>query len=199
MEFLSDDAIVQQSEALLARLESLPAAPRDTGGFAEKVETLTRLPVPSPHLKELSAFWNRNRARIAVFWLAAWRELQNRIDPTFDFGAAPARNVAPPAGSIRRAGSAPETIEDPEHRRQYEELLARNHEAAERYNSQQELHRLAPDFRSRMVDFLSAAYALPPDHTAELTAMMLSNALAEPLQREILQRARSLPPDPRAR
>lgn len=124
------------------------------------------------------------RRREVRLWLKAFARLQEKKDPAFSSEDVPQLNVAPPGGLD--SGIAPESIENPDLRRQYEEALRENAEKAQAYALQETLRDLEPRWEARLSQAVAEAY--PADEDLELRSV-LEDEIGDVALRERLWRA----------
>lgn len=112
--------------------------------------------------------WSKQRSRITKSWLSAWQRLEKEIDKNFDFNDLPERNIAPPLSTGLPSGIAPEDVEDPKLRAEYEAALAKNKQKAQNYSRQVKLRELDKLFSPRVEQYIISAYSKPPFDLEEL-------------------------------
>jgi len=112
--------------------------------------------------------WSKQRSRIAKSCFGAWQRLENELDKKFDFNDLPERNVAPPLGTNLPSGIAPEDVEDPKLRAEYEATLAKNKQKAQNYNRQLKLREMDKLFSPKAEQYIISAYSKPPFELEEL-------------------------------
>jgi hypothetical protein len=100
--------------------------------------------------------------------LHAWKRLIDAIDPNWDPNDKAVRNVSPPIETGLPSGVAPETIKDTNLRAEYEEVIDKNRQKAERYLEQSRLHDWLKRFPKRAEQYIIKAYSKPPFDVEEL-------------------------------
>ena len=136
------------------------------------------------------ASWRDLREKKAKLWLATRRRLMESVDPTFDFADRGFINVAAPPAAGVPAGSAPESIQDPKLRSEYELAIAQNSAKARRYNDQYWLKRTSPWFYKDSERYLINAYSTPPADFAQLEQLLSQYAMDEGTRSRILDEVR---------
>jgi hypothetical protein len=138
--------------------------------------------VPPPETDP--ADWPALRRASAARWLDALARLEQEVDDTFDPADLPALNIAP-AGTGLPAGVAPEVVQDPRLRQEYEQAIARNTEYILRYGRQTELRRLRERYLPVAERYVVTSYARPPERPEELREL-LDQYIAQPARRDAL-------------
>lgn len=106
--------------------------------------------------------WRQLRKEKTGEWLRAWQRLESEIDRNFDFDDFPVINVSPPSSVDLLGGVAPEHVEDPALRAEYEALIAREAQKASAYNWQYKLRQVDQPFSSKAEQYIVGAYTTLP-------------------------------------
>jgi hypothetical protein len=133
--------------------------------------------------------WQALRSQIMGHRLRLWYRINSIIDPQWNPDDSPMMNVAVPGG-MYPSGVAPESIREPEIRKQYEAALEANRKKAEKHLEQ----RSARDMRDRYLPSLKAAitdaYSMGPvtaDDLDVLKAYLRINVSDKKLRAELFQ------------
>lgn len=126
------------------------------------------------------------RSSKTKLWLHAWHRLQGEIIVDFDFTDFPLLNVSPPTDANMPAGIAPEAIQDPKLRAEYEAAIEKNKQKAVTYNKQYHLRKLHKKFAQQLENYLIAAYSIPPYNIDELKQDLNLYVQDEALRNKIL-------------
>lgn len=116
--------------------------------------------------------WTRKRRDRTTRWLRALRRLDDETEKDFNFNDLPQMNVEPPLSTSLPAGVAPETIQDPALRKEYEATIQRNQQKADAYARQLQLRELRNRYWPIGVRYIARAYSRPPLNEAELQRLL---------------------------
>lgn len=109
------------------------------------------------------------RTQLATLWLDTWREVDSVVKG-FDFGDPPVMNV--PAPGATTPGASPDTIKDPEIRRQYDAAVAANDAKGERRNHMYMFALKANGFFMRAERAITGFYRVKPYDNEELARLL---------------------------
>ncbi len=151
---------------------------------AELVERLAAGEEGEPRARQ------EQRAHQLELWLSVLDHLDRHRDPHFNFTDVPELAVAPlvAAGAISLTGMDAQAVQDPALRREYEEVIERNREKAERYRFQDQLRRLHERLTRRAEAFITSAYSPSPEDISALMSQFqlgLQNADRIPRIRQL--------------
>jgi hypothetical protein len=110
------------------------------------------------------------RQLVVSNWLEYCEVLSEFFDPEFRFEELPFANIA--AGDRYSAGVAPESIKEPEIRKDYEERLAKNAQYALEFRFQHKLKNLLPQTLEESREFFIKAYSHIPRADEELVELL---------------------------
>ncbi|MBC8869294.1 MAG: hypothetical protein H8E44_07740 [Planctomycetes bacterium] len=130
---------------------------------------------------------NQVRRQKAGRWLDAWKRLHQGIDKNWDPEDLPRKNIAPPDATGLPSGVAPDTIEDPKLRAEYEMAIETNRQKNEEYKKQYRLRKLKKRFSRKIEKFLVTAYSTPPYNMQELGKYLRDYVDDEELRARILE------------
>ena len=175
---------VQRQDRLVLRyaeqaLGVIRPQPSDT-----ELRLLEHAVAPVPPAGAESTEWPSTRRDAATRWLEALARVEAEIDESFDPEDVPVLNLVP-AETALPAGTAPEVVQDPRLRREYEQAIAENGVRITRYGQQTSLRRLLDRYRPVAEQYVVAAYARPPEAGAELRDL-LERYVARPERRAAL-------------
>lgn len=152
--------------------------------FDIELQLLEHVVPTEPPPEVAPAEWPALRRASAERWLDALARLERELDDTFDPDDVPALNVAP-AGTDLPTGVAPEVVQDPRLRREYQQAVDRNAEHIVRYGRQTQLRRLRERYQPAAERYVIASYAREPDRPGELREL-LDRYVAPPERRDAL-------------
>jgi len=112
--------------------------------------------------------WIRERNREVGARVHAWKRLLDALDPNWDVNDAPPWRPSLPRGVRSVEGFAPEYIEDPELRAQYEAAVEEHRRRWKTYSMQNKIHKWARRFPQHQEDAIITAYSRPPHDMAEM-------------------------------
>lgn len=112
------------------------------------------------------------RQREFEAWLEVLQRIEDARDPLWDPNLRPFRNLSPPPETGLPSGIAPEAIEDPYLRAQYETELHANRELGRRNEEQREIEKLRKAVLYRIAQFVEFAYCPTEEDRAELNALL---------------------------
>jgi hypothetical protein len=127
------------------------AAPRAVKEIVTKIFTL-------PLGRKDSAEWAHWRHMKLSFWLQALDQVHAMKDEAWDPDDLPYMNIGVPGETQYSAGVSPDSIEDPETRKKYEEALKKNAEKAERYRRQSDIRELERWCLERLQAYINTHY-----------------------------------------
>jgi len=130
---------------------------------------------------------NQVRRQKARRWVDAWKRLNDAIDKDWDPEDLPEESVAPPDATRLPSGVAPEEIDDPKLRAEYEAAIKANRQKNEEYKKQLRLRRLKKRFSPKIEKFLVTAYSTPPYNMQELGKYLRDYVDDEELRATILE------------
>lgn len=134
-------------------------------GLAECIGTM---PLPSTKAGDE---WVEQRRADTTIRLEAWKKLKEAIDPRWDPKDGPTLSVRPPVAGLP-SGVAPEAIESPTLRAEYQAAIEANKKKAAKYRQQHALRKLQRSFSRRTEAYLVEAYSRPPLKTEELEELL---------------------------
>lgn len=108
------------------------------------------------------------RTQAAREWMCAWKRVHDELSPDWNPSDEPRSNIAPPAATGLPSGVAPEAIEDPTLRAEYEAAIEKNNQKAEQYSKQYQLRKVEARLLKKAEDYLINAYSTPPYDITEL-------------------------------
>ena len=121
------------------------------------------------------ADWPQERRASAELWFGVWKRLEGLIDPDWD-PSDPKNEVKPfepPEGKPGPpGGAAPEAIQDPELRAQYEAHQKKNAELTARNQQQHRLRKAREDYAEDFEQYIISLYTMSPFNTPELKAQL---------------------------
>ncbi|MCJ0761734.1 hypothetical protein [Variovorax terrae] len=159
----AQETLVQQCAlAALSRSERL--------SVLEEVAFVLRLTEPSDGGQGLLALPQRTG-----FWLRAWSRLRGAMDAAFDPADRPLLKVAPPAQTGLPPGVAPEAIDDPGLRAEYEQAIENNRHAGACYRAQFQLRQAEARMQVIWQRYLLRAYARPRFHVDALDELLAAH------------------------
>ena len=116
--------------------------------------------------------WTSKRRSRAARWMTALQRLENETQADFNFNDLPQINIEPPPGTNLPAGIAPEAIQDPALRKEYETAIQKNQQKADTFARQFQLRELRNRYRPLGVRYIARAYSRPPFDEAELQQLL---------------------------
>jgi hypothetical protein len=125
-----------------------------------EIENLGKFQEPS------SKEWPKVRKVEAELWFRVLQSVKKEIYQNHNLDKSPQINVAPPGPYP--SGIAPESIKEPEIRKEYEKAIAENKAKAQRYNSQYKLRDIKKRLSKKLENFMVNAYSKAPQSTDEL-------------------------------
>ena len=137
---------------------------------------------------DLERWAGKRRARTEQ-WLRALQQLDNEMQKDFNFADLPQVNIAPPAANLP-SGVAPEAIQDPVMRKEYEAAIERNRQKADAFARQWELRELRSRYWPIGSRYIARAYSRPPLDEAELQGLLNEHLSDEDSKAAILDAAR---------
>jgi hypothetical protein len=159
----AQEALMQQCTlAALSRSERL--------SVLEEVGFVLRLTEPVDGSRSILALQQRTG-----HWLRAWRRLGGAVDAAFSPTDYPLLKVDPPVQTGLPAGAAPEAIDDPALRAEYERAIEKNRHAAAHYREQFQLRQAQARLQACLQRYLLRAYARPRFHIDELDALFAAH------------------------
>lgn len=111
------------------------------------------------------------RQPVASSWLSFYKSMADVVDENFDFNNMPFSNIAPNGGPYP-AGIAPENIQEPEIRKDYEERLAKNAKYALEYRLQRKLKKITSLSSVEINAFIIKSYHQAPRADIELVQLL---------------------------
>jgi hypothetical protein len=130
--------------------------------------------------------WSHRRKQDVEVKFHAWKRLIDAIDPNWD----PNEEILSPnavATSMGFPGTiAPESINDPKLRAEYEAAIQRNREKIKRYTEQSRLHKWLKRFPKTAEEYIVDAYSKPPFNLKELHQYFKKYIIDEKTQVRIL-------------
>jgi len=108
---------------------------------------------------------------VAALWLQVGGAVDLEADPTFNADDVPQMNLVPPGGKYD-SGIAPESIKEPEIRKEYEKALALNAQKAEKYRYQVKLKKMRSSVPDAFGRFIALAYPESAEQRTKLTRLM---------------------------
>jgi len=130
--------------------------------------------------------FSQERRKDAEVRVHAWRRLEKAIDPNWDPNDFPVINIVPPAATGLPSGVAPQAIEDPALRAEYEAAIEKNRQKAERYNMQHQLRNWLKVYPKTAEEYLIQAYSMPPQAIEELSGLLTQSVPEERTRTRIL-------------
>jgi len=106
--------------------------------------------------------WQALRNQILQYRLRLWQRIENVIDPNWDPNDLPAMNISPPGQHGYSSGVAPESIKEPDIRRQYEAALEANRQKGERYRTQRSARKLRDRYSRSLKKAIADAFKMQP-------------------------------------
>jgi hypothetical protein len=151
------------------------------------------------------------RANMRLY-LRVFPRFAKEIIPDFDFKDVPSLNLSPPGGGYP-SGVAPESIKEPEIRKQYEAALKANSDKADKLNRQRALRDLEKSYLRSLEGNVGGAYGwfpvnhdevrsdfkefgVPPDVTERVLKKLEERIANKLAQEEALRKAAEPPPFP---
>ena len=138
---------------------------------------------------------NRGAARVEVtrLWLAAFRLLDERLDPQFDPDDSPLVKVDPPKvdGVTYPPGVDPKVITDPRLRAEYEAAIKANHEKIESRRIQLQLRTIDRAATEAFERFLKRFYTFAAADAGEMTRLLEEKGIQEPRRSRIMTAVRA--------
>ncbi|HRR33328.1 MAG TPA: hypothetical protein P5026_04475 [Kiritimatiellia bacterium] len=178
---LTIEAVALISKEISGGLDSFrkEKAPRILEEMIERMVQLKREKLAS---KE----WPAIRKLQTETWLRMLKAVDQEIDRNHESASPPERNVAVPGPYP--SGTAPESIKEPEIRREYEEAMAVAEKARKEYVFQQKLRILRRQLLDQAEDFAVGAYSKPPSATNELRELLRTYTVDPALGDRILKK-----------
>jgi len=134
-----------------------------------------------PNTKE----WPAVRRTQAELWFRLHEAVEKEIDKNFDFNSTLYLNISVPGPYP--SGTAPESIKEPELRKEYEKAFEENRKKINERNFQCRLRKINKELTDRLECFLTEAYSLPPSSFDELKEMMAAYKIDEEVKGRILR------------
>ena len=134
--------------------------------------------------------WEELRRQDVKVRLHAWRRLLDSIDHVWDPNDLPVSNVVPPPATGLPSGIAPEAIQDPKLRAEYEAAIEANRQKAERYAQQNALRKWLERYPKRTEEFIVQAYSIAPCNNDELAQYLEEYKLDEKTKSRIVEAVR---------
>ncbi len=178
--------------SLLQKYAILVLKKSDEMPLGMELKLLLLLPEPPgyPYAEIREEAWPKQRAYRTMLYLHGQQRLHKEIDPDFDFDDMPKRNIAPPLGTSSGSGVAPEHINDPTLRAEYEAAIAQNAQKASIYNWQHKLRQLERMFSPKAEQYIVQAYSTPPFNIEELEQLLETHNIGEENKLKILDSVR---------
>lgn len=148
----------------------------------EMIERMVQL----KRAKLASKEWPAIRKLQTETWLRMLKAVDQEIDRNHESAFPPERNVAVPGPYP--SGTAPESIKEPEIRREYEKAMAVAEKARKEYVFQQKLRILRTQLLNQVEEFAVGAYSNPPPATDELRELLRTHTVVPALGDRILKR-----------
>lgn len=104
----------------------------------------------------------RVRSEALVYWLVIIQTIDSNLDPAFDQNETLPLKVSPPPlkdGTELPPGVAPDKIDDPKQREEYEKAVKTNREKQEKYLIQSQLYELNEPLTKRAEAFIQNNFA----------------------------------------
>ncbi|MBU1862553.1 MAG: hypothetical protein KKH94_02680 [Candidatus Omnitrophica bacterium] len=130
--------------------------------------------------------WPEVRKAEADLWFRVLQSVRKKINRDYDFDNPPQINIAPPGPYP--SGTAPESIKEPEIRKEYEKAIAKNEAITKRYNFQYKLRDIEKKLSRKMEDLLVRAYSKAPQSSAELIKYFEKYNVEQETRTRILKR-----------
>ncbi|MDO9527970.1 MAG: hypothetical protein Q7J27_02290 [Syntrophales bacterium] len=160
---------------------------RDVQIIEQMIGSLTSLQkLDKLSVEEWIEEWPIARRIQAELWFKLHEAVEKEIDKNFDFTSAPQINIAAPGPYP--SGTAPESIKEPELRKEYEKSFEENRKKASEYNFQYRLRNVEKDLSSQLECFLVEVYSQPPQSIDELRKMMDMYKINEKVKIRILKK-----------
>ena len=150
------------------------------------VMTNTGLPF-SPKEQELV----QRRKKDIDIRLHAWKRLTDAVDPKWDPNDLPKINITPPPSTGLPSGIAPEAIQDPKLRAEYEKAIEQNEQKAKKYSEQYELHKWLKKYPDRAEKYIIQLYSAEPYDTEELKQLLEKYKIDQEVQTRIINAVES--------
>ena len=112
------------------------------------------------------------------------------IDNEFDFNDPAAINVSPPWGPYP-SGISPDSIKEPQLRKEYERLIAKNREKGKKYNFQSKLKMHNERLLNKMELFFAEAYSKSPESVKELKKYLKTNNVDKTTSKRMVKAAKN--------
>ncbi len=173
------------SEQILNTLGMLHKS-RDVQVLVQEIDRMENLSNQEPSTEE----WPEIRRVEAELWLFILQAARKEIDADYNFDTPPELSIAP-LGPYP-SGIAPESIKEPEIRKEYEKAIAKNKEKAKEYNFQYKLREMERSLSRKVEDFLVNVYSKAPQSTDQLMTILEQYAVDEETTAKILRRIRGL-------
>jgi hypothetical protein len=139
--------------------------------------------------------WSKERRLKARLWLQAWHRVDSAIDKNWKPDTQLPLNVKPPAETGLPAGVAPESIEDPKLRAEYEAAIEKHNKTVEWDKNQKLLRKLQEQKLPLAEKYIVQAYSRPPYDLAELEKDLEQYLLDDQARARILQSVQASIPD----
>ncbi len=120
--------------------------------------------------------------------LHAWKRLKDAIDPDWDPNEELQVKPMPPAATGLASGVAPEAIEDPALRAEYEAAIETNRKKIEKHAQQHRLRKWLKRFPKNAERYIISVYSKPPLNTAELEQYLTEYGVDVATKSRILQK-----------
>lgn len=131
--------------------------------------------------------WAKERQDNAPLVLHAWKRLLTAIDPNFEMNQRMSLQPDLPPGANFPPGVAPEAIDDPQLRAQYEKNIEQHRLHIAIYNEQHEARQLQRTFIPRAEQYLIALYTHLPDDRVALGKLLATHGIDADTQARMLQ------------
>lgn len=169
-----------------AALKNAPSIPLE-----EELQLLSHLEddFEDPEARKDLERWAGKRSARMEQSLKASQRLDNEMQKDFNFADLPQVNIAPLATNLP-SGVAPEAIQDPVMRKEYEAAIERDCKKADAFARQWELRDLRNRYWPIGVQYIARAYSRPPLNGAELQRLLNEHLSDEDSKAAILNAAR---------
>lgn len=130
--------------------------------------------------------WPTERRIQTELWFKLYEAVEKEIDKNFDFNCTLYLNIGAPGPYP--SGTAPESIKEPELRKEYEKALEENRKKIDERNFQYDLRKAEKKLFDKLEYFLVEAYSQPPSSIDELRKMMDTYKINEEVRNRILKK-----------
>lgn len=137
------------------------------------------------------AHWSAERSAKVQLWLQAWKRVEEGIDKNWDPSKPPPWEVSPPTATGLPAGVAPEAVQDPKLRAEYEAAIEANRKKWEWHKSQRQLREIEREYLAWAEYYIVSAYSRPPSNVPELEAYLRTYLRDDEARTRILGRVRA--------